>query len=362
MGILFWYVFRQYLKVFTMCMSGLLTVYLVVDFFEKLRKFLEYDAELSIMLAYLFYKVPEISFKLSPLAALMATILTLGVLNKNNEITAMRSCGVSYYQIAMPFMVFGAVATLILFSFTAVIIPYSNDRADYVKNVLIKKKPERLSLTNDRLWLRLGQNALLRINFVESEGRLLRGLILYRVGQDFKLEEVLEAEAANYKRQGWLLSNVLRRVVSPNGKLRIDEQETLSLELPLTPEDFETWLSLDSENMSLSQLQAHIRRLSRDGHNSDRFLTDYWGRVAFSTVTIIMTIVGMALSLVTSGTRGGTVAKGIGQALGIGFLFWVTHSVGIVLGRNGALMPIVGGWIASLLFFTVGLNMFLKFR
>ena len=52
MGLLFWYIFRQYAKVFLMCLSALLTVYLVVDFFEKLRKFLKYDADLSAILAF----------------------------------------------------------------------------------------------------------------------------------------------------------------------------------------------------------------------------------------------------------------------------------------------------------------------
>ena len=136
----------------------------------------------------------------------------------------------------------------------------------------------------------------------------------------------------------------------------------LPIGLPLTPEDFRTWLSLDSENMTLQQLDSYIKRLKRDGHNSSRFATDYWGRVAFSFMTIVMTILGLAISLLNTGVRGHAVAKGVGQALGIGFLFWVTHSFGIVLGQNGALMPVAAGWFACVMFFVVGLNLFLKVR
>jgi lipopolysaccharide export system permease protein len=40
MTILFRYLLREYLKIFAMCFSGLMTVYLVIDFFEKVRRFL----------------------------------------------------------------------------------------------------------------------------------------------------------------------------------------------------------------------------------------------------------------------------------------------------------------------------------
>jgi len=44
MSILFRYILREFTKMFLMCFLGLMTVYLVVDFFEKLRRFLRYDA------------------------------------------------------------------------------------------------------------------------------------------------------------------------------------------------------------------------------------------------------------------------------------------------------------------------------
>lgn len=362
MGILFWYIFRQYTKVFLLCMTAVLTVYLVVDFFEKLRNFLRHDTELIVMLTYFFYRVPDISFKLAPLAALMATILTLGYLNKNHEITAMRSCGLSFYQIASPFLAFGIVASTILFSFTAVFVPLSNTKAKYIKEVVIEKKPQALSVDQEGLWLRFGQNALLKIDKVETEGELIQGIKLYLLGPTFELNEIIEAEKGDYTPDGWLLHSVDRRQVSRSGRISANREEKLMIDLPLKPSDFRTWLSVDPKNMTLRQLGAYIERLNRNGHNSDRMATDYWGRMAFSTVTFVMTIFGVAISFLRTGTRGTTVARGIGQAIAIGFLFWAIHSVGIVLGRNGALLPFVSGWFAVLMFLAMGVNLFLRVR
>ena len=362
MGILFWYILRQYTKVFLLCMSTVLTVYLVVDFFEKVRKFLKHNPELPTMLAYFFYKIPEISFKLTPLAILMATILTLGVLIKNHEITAMRSCGLSSYQIAGPFIALGVVVTLILFSFAAVFIPLSNVRAEFIKVVLIEKKPKALTLTLNGLWLRIGQSDLLKIDSVEPNGQTLHRITLYRMRPEFQLDEIIEAKEAHFNQKEWLLSEAVHRKLDPNGPVTTNQYESLSLHLPLTPVDFQTWLSRTPENMTLRQLGSYIKRLQRDGHVTDKFLTNYWGRIAFSTVSLIMTILGLALSLLGAGNRNVAVSRGIGQALVIGFLFWAIHSVGIILGRNGAIMPVVGGWIASVTFLAVGCNLFLKVR
>ena len=362
MGILFWYIFRQFAKIFLMCMTAVLAVYLIVDFFEKLRIFLKYDAELSTMLAYFFFRMPDIVFLLAPLAALMATILTLSMLNKNLEITAMRSCGMSMSQVAAPFMAMAVILTVLLFSFTAVIIPLSNLQAQYIRTVLIEKKPKPLSVVADHLWIRLGPQNLLEVKTVEPKGTVLRHIHLYRLSHAFQLDEILEADSAQYTSKGWVLTEVIKHQVTPAGQVRVLKEADSVENFPLTPEDFRTWLSVDTKNMTLRQLRAYIDRLKHEGHNSDRYATDYWGRIAFSTVTMVMILLGLALSLLSTGRRGVTVGKGIGQALGVGFVFWVAYSLGIALGRNGAILPIVGGWVAVIMLLAASLNLFLKVK
>ena len=85
--------------------------------------------------------------------------------------------------------------------------------------------------------------------------------------------------------------------------------------------------------------------LFQNGSQFTRLLTDYYGRLAFPFVTIIMVLVGIALSLRRSGTRGGSMAIGIGQAFIVGFCYWATHSIAIAFGRGGALPPCwPAGW------------------
>jgi lipopolysaccharide export system permease protein len=357
-----WYVFGKFSRAFMMCLVTVLTIYLVVDFFEKLRKFLKYDADLSVIFSFFLYRIPELAFLLAPLAALMASILTVGGLNRTREITAMRSCGLSFYQIAIPFFAFGALVSVVGLSLTAVLIPLANIKAEYVQSVLIQNKPEPLLFTPDRLWLRVGRNHLLRIDSVTEDGFRLNGIHQYTLDDRFSLKKILGAEWAAFVDHEWVMEHVVERTFQGEERILVNEVPLRVLPLSLTPDDFQNWLAQSPQHMSLYQLHEYVQRVAKDGQSPHRFLTDYWARIAYSLVPLVMTLLGISVSFRGSGVRGVGVAKGLGQTLAIGFFFWAAHSVGIVLGRNGAVLPIIGSWIATVMFLVIGIILFLKLK
>lgn len=358
--ILFRYMIREYIKIFLMCFAGLMTIYLVVDFFEKVRRFIRFDAEAMHILSFFLLRMPAIAFQIAPLAVLMATLLTLGMLSRNHEITAMRSCGISLYRTALPFFVCASLIALSLFGLSAVIVPVTNAKAEYVKSTLIEKKNPMAILKTLSPWMQLENQTLLNIDGMESDGLTLHGLWLYRLGPNFQLMEITEAKEARYTPHGWVMQEGLSRTLLPNGAVNTTAFELRPLALSHTPEDFRTGLSVESEELTLAELRARINRLKRDGYNVSRLLTEYHGRIAFPFVSIVMAIVGIALSLKRTGVRGGGMAIGIGQALVIGFLYWAAYSVAIALGRSGVMAPILAGWMTNLLFLSYGWYLYLK--
>ena len=362
MGILFWYIVRHYLGILTLCLTGLVTIYLVIDFFEKLRRFLRHDAELASMLMYFLCKIPDIAFQLMPFAVLMASLLAIGLLNKNQEITAMRSCGVGIFHVTMPFLAVAGLVTAILLGLTAVVIPLANAKAEYIRTVDIQKKPQPLSFTSENLWLHIRDHSLMHVERVDPNGTQLHKITIYRLNDQFSMDAFLTANNAVYTDGQWALYDVVQRVVKPNGGIETIQWTNLPLALFLTPEDLKTWNALEPEHMTLNQLSTHIEHLQREKQRATKFLADYWRRVAFAFVPLIMTILGVSIGLLETGTRTTSVAKGIGQALSISFLFWATNSVGLTLGKSGALLPVIAAWIACAMFLIVSLNIFLKVR
>ncbi|THJ24780.1 MAG: LPS export ABC transporter permease LptG [Nitrospira sp. CG24E] len=362
MTILFRYLFREYGKIFTMCFSGLMTIYLVIDFFEKVRRFLRYDANWLDILTYFLLKAPAISYQIAPLAILMAALLTFGLLSRSHEITAMRSCGISLLWITSPFMVFAAGVSLVLLIFSSSVIPLAASKSEEIRIMRIEKKPPVAAVILKQPWTRVGADRLMYVRSVSVGGELLGAVRLFQLNQSFQLVAMTEADEANYRDATWTLSQGRHRQFFPDGTVSTDEFDSRPIELTLIPDDFTTWLGGDSEMMTLHDIRSYSRRRHQQGSQAARLQTDYYSRIAFPFVTIIMVLVGIALSLRRSGARGGGMAMGIGQALAVGFCYWSTHSIAIALGRGGVLTPMNAGWMANVLFMSFGLYLMLKVR
>jgi lipopolysaccharide export system permease protein len=362
MTILFRYILREYAKIFTMCFAGLLTVYLVIDFFEKIRRFLRYDVSIIPLLSYFALKIPAISYQIAPLAILMATLLTLGLLSRSNEITAMRSCGISLAWISSPFLTFATGVALVLLWFSSTIIPLASEQAEQIRLVQIEKKTGPLTVKAPQPWARISADALMQVNEVGVGGTTIHGVRLFHFDPGFRLDRMTEAAEAQYTSEGWTLFNGNQRHYRPDSTVDLRPFSQLQVDLPLIPEDFVTSLSGDSETMTFRAIRDYVSRFSESGFSFTRLLTDYYGRLAFPFVTIIMVLVGIALSLRRSGVRGGSMAVGIGQAFLVGFCYWTAHSIAIALGRGGLLAPMLAGWMANALFASFALYLLLKVR
>ena len=362
MTILFRYILREYAKIFFMCLSGLMTIYMVIDFFEKIRRFLRYDSGVLPLLIYFALKIPAISFQVVPFAVLVSTLLTLGLLSRSNEITALRSCGVSLMWMISPFLIFAAGVAIILLAFSSTIIPLASEKAEEVRLVQIEKKPEPLTVQAAQPWVRIGADELMHIGSIEVGGETLRDVRLFHFDHGFRLDQIVEAAEANYTRDGWVLRDGVRRHFSPDNTLALTLFPEQTTDIPLIPDDFSTSLTGNSESMTFQKIQNYIGRFQPEGVSFSRLLTDYYSRLASPFVTIIMVLVGMALGLRGSGVRGGSMAMGIGQAFIVGFCYWTTHSIAIALGRGGALAPMLAGWLANIVFASFGLYLLLKVR
>src|SRR5215210_1729235 len=362
MTILFRYILREYAKIFLMCFAGLLTIYLVIDFFEKVRRFLRYDVTVVPVITYFALKIPAISFQIAPLAILMATLLTLGLLSRSNEITAMRSCGISLPWISSPFVVFAAGVALVLLLFSSTVIPLASEEAERIRLLQIEKKTTPLTVKVTQPWARVGADALMQVKEVELGGETIRGIKLFHFDRSFHLDRMTEAAEARFTADGWVLVNGNQRRFHRDSTVDLTTFAEQPVDLPLIPVDFVTSLAGDSETMTFREIRGYVSRFRHEGLSFTRLLTDYYGRLAFPFVTIIMVMVGIALSLRRSGVRGGSMAMGIGQAFIVGFCYWTTHSIAIALGRGGVLMPMLAGWMANLLFASFALYLLLKVR
>lgn len=117
---LFWYVFRDLLRIFLMTSGALAGI---MSFGGLLRPLTEHGLDGSQVSKMLTYFMPAMTTYSFPIAALFAATMVYGRLSADNEITACRAGGISYWSMTAPAWVLGFSVALISLLFLCFIVP-----------------------------------------------------------------------------------------------------------------------------------------------------------------------------------------------------------------------------------------------
>ena len=90
MRILDRYILNSMVKIFISCIMIVLMLSVIIDLFSHLDEILKQRTSIELLFMYYLNFLPFIFVQVSPFACLFGCLYTLGVLNRNNEIIAMR--------------------------------------------------------------------------------------------------------------------------------------------------------------------------------------------------------------------------------------------------------------------------------
>src|SRR5947209_8763803 len=117
---LFWYVFRDLLRIFFMASGALAGI---MSFGGLLRPLTEHGLDASQVSKMLTYFMPAMTTYSFPVAALFAATMVYGRLSADNELTACRAGGISFLSMTTPALVLGLSVSLISLLFLSFIVP-----------------------------------------------------------------------------------------------------------------------------------------------------------------------------------------------------------------------------------------------
>ena len=136
-------------------MAAFILLFETFTFFELLDDIARHRIPFLIVVDYFRYLIPYLLYHLAPLGALVAVLVTLGVMSKNNEIVAFKASGISLYRLAVPLLFAGLAAGRQLLMLDDTYLPYANQRQDALRNQ-IKGRPAQ-TYTLPQRWI-FGEN------------------------------------------------------------------------------------------------------------------------------------------------------------------------------------------------------------
>jgi len=351
MSILDRYIAAAWLRLLGLCLGSFVAVYLVLDMMDKIPRFIRAGGAAGDMLGFFVCKLPEMVGQTASFSILMATLLTLGLLSRNSEITAMRSCGVSLLRISMPMLALGMLASLLLLVNAELIVPKSYERMDYIERIAIKKQGVNAVFKRNNIWFR-SEAMIVQARLFEPQEKTLKGVVVWTVDRSMNPLGRIDAESALFHGGGWTLKNAVQKEFNSGAGLTMRRIPVMDIALNLKVDDLKV-LDNNADNLSYRKLKEYADNLRRGGYQAFRYQTMMHTKLSAPFAAFVMVILGIPFALRNS--RSGGIALGIGASVAIGFAYFIVNAVLLSYGRSGVLPPLVAAWGANFLFVLGGI-------
>ncbi len=304
------------------------------------------------LIKYVILKQPQQVYNLSPIAALIGTIMGLSTMALNAELTAMRAAGVSVARIVGATMKVGIAFAIVIFLVGEYVVPEAENLAQTGR---AKALATALQQKSSGIWLRSGMS-FVNIGEVLPDLSLLR-MNIYDFDSQSHLRIQTAAKHAVYDGNKWLLDDVTESIILGKEAVqvrRVPKEEWLSAVTP----DVVSVFAVQPDSLSIQQLHYYIGHLEMNNQDTRNFRLVFWQKVFMPLATLVMML--LATPFVFRQIRSGGMSNRvfIGIMLGLVFII-VDQSVGY-FGVLYAVPPVLGALLPIVIFFS--LAVFLLYR
>jgi lipopolysaccharide export system permease protein len=343
------YLLREFTAYLVLGLLGFVTIFIVVDVFEKIDVFLDHRAAASLILRFYLYRSPEVIVQVLPVALLLATFLSLGQLNKFGELTAMRAAGLSLIRILLPVLGVALLAAAGALALGEGVVPAANRERDRIYNQQIQQiRPRPVAERADVTYLGAGGRIFYMRLYLVDERRMHE--VSLQEFADGVLRRRVDAAEASWDGDRWVFTSGFLRTFE-SGRETVQPFRRMALAgIRERPEDFAKE-SRRPDEMSYPELRAYVEKLRASGGRVSNYLVDLHLKLAFPLVNVIVVMIGAP---VATRLRLQSAALGFGLAVTISFFYYGFMRTGQALGHNGALPPYLAAWLGDLVFGTVG--------
>jgi LPS export ABC transporter permease LptG len=350
------------LRFFFYIVSGFSTLFMIITLFQLLNSIAKHNIDWLVVANYLFFLLPLIANYTTPLAALVAVMITFGVLQKTSQVVALKASGLSIFRLAAPAVVISLFLAGLVFFNQDYIMPFTNPRQNNLR-LLIRsgQEPAQTFYQTTNQWICGQDSRIFNYAYFNPTNNTFADLNVIDLSKEpFGIKRRLYASRAvwNAEERTWLLKEGWERKFEGDKLLTYEAFKERSVALAEQPDYFRRDFR-GSQSMTFTELRQKIRDLSRAGFDVLDLKIALQSKIAFPMTCLIMVLVGLPFSF-SVGKRGALYGVAIGIAIGLAY--WGAIGLFEQMGRYDILPPVLAAWGPNLLFGTGGIYLFLTSR
>ncbi len=304
-----------------------------------------------IVLRLLIYKIPAIMVLFFPMSVLFAIMLLLVRMAKDNEITVLRSSGISTSRIVTPLVLFAILASLGAYGINEKVVPWANKVSDTLITTSVNKTPPP-DISENMFFKDQGDRIFYIRKVHQKEGRM-DNLLIFEAHGTFP--RVITAQRAQWSQKRWLLTDGFVQQYNDQGLL--DFTTRFSQMDIFVNYDLNSFYASEEtpRQMNSTQLKSQIDLLKKSGVSTQALKVEYYMKSSMPTACLIFGLIGIAfcLGLVKSGKDWwGVIFSVCAVVLTVGFYFFLM-ALFRSLGKSGLIpliTPFLGAWIPNMIY------------
>ena len=341
------YILRETVLAFVFGICAFSAVFIGSGTLFKIARYItDYGASFGSVVKIFVYGLPGIIMWTFPMSMLLATLLTFGRLSSSSEITAMKSCGVSFKRIAAPAIFLGFIVSVCAILFNEHVVPWANSAYNNVLYYEIQGNTE-MKAQEHIIVKEINDGQIQRLVYAReytAETEMLHGVTMQEFS-DGKVTHVENATFAEWRNGNWIMHDGMVYDISEDERTHTMKFDKQILPVKASPRQI-VREQKKPEELTMRELKAQIRIMKTQYVNTGKLETELYQRITVPMASLIFALIGVPLGLQPTRTSS---SMGFALSVIIIFLYYAVMTLANALGRSGTIAPMYAVWIPNII-------------
>ena len=327
------------------------TILTLVDLIDEARRVRPGGYSFTDALWVIVLTTPQRVYEVLPVSVFIGSLLSLGQLVADNEMTALRASGMGAWWLSGRLLAVGLVLALATIFIGEKIAPAGVEAAWDIRQ---QPKEKALGGEGQGLWVRKGDHYLHVLRSAHRDR--LSDVLAYRLDAHGALKHSLHAKSAQFTDGRWVLHEVRESVIHPDGSVT-REQYAERTDVALPDVGVLDTMLMPANEMPITRLDRYLDYFDGEELDLRPYRFAWWQRLATPLACVVVLL--LTISFAFTQSRGG----GLGQRIFIGVIsgigIYLFNRVGGHLGMLADLPPWLAAFLPLVLLFLLGLALLL---
>jgi lipopolysaccharide export system permease protein len=283
-----------------------------------------------------------------PMAALFSVMLILIRMAKDNELTVLRSSGISTTRIIMPLLFLSLFSGGLSYFTNEKIVPWTNEISDKIIRNEISKKPP--PIIKEDIIFKDPSNRFFHIKKINTLSSTMENITIIESTQDYP--RITLAKKAFWNNFSWTLIEGVIHSYGPQGDLEfLDTFDEMTINVKQQLSVFYS-KEKSAKEMDSHSLKQKISTLNKGGVNTRSLKVEYYLKQSIPMACFIFGLLGISLCISfvqSSKDWWGVIISIIIAVLSVGFYFFIM-ALCRALAKDSVISAFLGAWIPNIIY------------